>query len=723
MADVDIELTLQGGEVGDGGRRYEPGSTVQGWARLTPVGTVDCRRVVVRLEWHTEGRGDRDQGCADEVELASGPLSGPLVQSFTLTVPQMPWTYAGDYINIIWRVLVVVDIRLAFDIRAEAPIVAAPRRAGRLPPVPPRTNVPPDALPDGRESPSPSSGSPPPPDSTGQEDVLGLRIAAALIDLVLLSGLFVIMGVTVGETSTTGGFYVSLNGWWLVAFVALALLYYFILEAVSGQTVGKRVLGLRVSRAGERAPVGAVAVRTMLRVVDGLPVLYLVGFITMMATGARRQRVGDLAAGTSVVRTPVRHRGLALVALAVVVLAAAGLSVYRVNSPEGPHTYRAHGVSFKYPARWHIGGAETTARAGGAEVLWETAVGPSTKWDVIEVDAYRVNRPVTAQNIDAVIPEVESVTRQLFDQLGGAVQAGPEKITMAGLPAVRFRGTGTLDGSLVESIVVVAFSGTTEYSVNCQHTAARAAEVERACNQVVGSFQLRGGTNNASTNTVPTPTTSVTQTVQAPPASEPSSPPATTPETLQIGQAATVTMDGTDAAKLMVVSVKASTRPADEYGSPPQHRYFLTVEVRATALPSNSNGFDIGAIDFYALLGGSHFESDNGNALDAPGADNELYATLNAGESTSGTVVFDVPSKHGKSLTHLSTKAAQSPTGRSSPRQFTATAPIGYRAKARRRRHRPCRMRHLRITSPTGPAGGVRQAGTRRSDADHGHYA
>jgi hypothetical protein len=145
MADVDIELTLQGGEVGDGGRRYEPGSTVQGWARLTPEGTVDCRRVVVRLEWHTEGRGDRDQDCADEVELVSGPLSAPLDQSFTLTVPQMPWTYAGNYIDIIWRVLVVVDIPLAFDIKAEAPIVAAPRRAGRLPPVPPRTSVPPDA--------------------------------------------------------------------------------------------------------------------------------------------------------------------------------------------------------------------------------------------------------------------------------------------------------------------------------------------------------------------------------------------------------------------------------------------------------------------------------------------------------------------------------------------------------------------------------------------------
>jgi uncharacterized RDD family membrane protein YckC len=63
-------------------------------------------------------------------------------------------------------------------------------------------------------------------------------------------------------------------------FVALALLYYFALEAVTGQTVGKRLLGLRVSRRGERASVGAVAGRTLLRVVDWLRLLYLVGFLT-----------------------------------------------------------------------------------------------------------------------------------------------------------------------------------------------------------------------------------------------------------------------------------------------------------------------------------------------------------------------------------------------------------------------------------------------------------
>jgi hypothetical protein len=143
MATVDIELTLHGGEVHEGGRRYDPGSTVQGWARLTPEGTVNCRRVSARLEWHTEGTGDRDQGCASESEILNGPLAGPLVQSFTLTAPQQPWSYTGRYIHIIWRVVVAVDIQFAADITADEQIVVAPRRADKVPTVPPQTYVPP----------------------------------------------------------------------------------------------------------------------------------------------------------------------------------------------------------------------------------------------------------------------------------------------------------------------------------------------------------------------------------------------------------------------------------------------------------------------------------------------------------------------------------------------------------------------------------------------------
>jgi hypothetical protein len=37
---------------------------------------------------------------------------------------------------------------------------------------------------------------------------------------------------------------------------------------------------------------------------------------------------------------------------------------------------------------------------------------------------------------------------------------------------------------------VFAFNGTTEYAVSCLYTAGMAAEVGRACDQVVGSFQV-----------------------------------------------------------------------------------------------------------------------------------------------------------------------------------------------------------------------------------------
>jgi uncharacterized RDD family membrane protein YckC len=150
------------------------------------------------------------------------------------------------------------------------------------------------------------------PVPAGQEDVLGRRIAAALIDIALLFGLFVVLGLTIGESKTEGGSAsVSLNGAGAALYFALVLVYYFALEAAIGRTVGKLLLGLRVVRPdGGRPSVSAIAVRTLLRIVDWLPLLYLVGFISLLSTGPRRQRLGDLAAKTIVARTvPARRPG------------------------------------------------------------------------------------------------------------------------------------------------------------------------------------------------------------------------------------------------------------------------------------------------------------------------------------------------------------------------------------------------------------------------------
>jgi hypothetical protein len=70
----------------------------------------------------------------------------------------------------------------------------------------------------------------------------------------------------------------------------------------SGRTPGKRWNGLRVVRS-EGQPIGflASATRNLLRLIDWLPSAYLVGIVSILATG-KNQRLGDIVAGTVVVR-------------------------------------------------------------------------------------------------------------------------------------------------------------------------------------------------------------------------------------------------------------------------------------------------------------------------------------------------------------------------------------------------------------------------------------
>jgi uncharacterized RDD family membrane protein YckC len=69
-----------------------------------------------------------------------------------------------------------------------------------------------------------------------------------------------------------------------------------------GQTVGKRLLRLRVMDAeGLRLGFSQIVVRNLLRAVDNLPVFYMVGGLACYFS-TRAQRLGDLVAGTVVVR-------------------------------------------------------------------------------------------------------------------------------------------------------------------------------------------------------------------------------------------------------------------------------------------------------------------------------------------------------------------------------------------------------------------------------------
>src|SRR5260370_34305872 len=84
----------------------------------------------------------------------------------------------------------------------------------------------------------------------------------------------------------------------------LGVLYFAIPEAMFGASPGKLLMGLRVIRLdGRRLGIGSVIVRNVLKPVDFPPVLYLLGGVLVPAT-RRSQRLGDLAAGTTVLYRP-----------------------------------------------------------------------------------------------------------------------------------------------------------------------------------------------------------------------------------------------------------------------------------------------------------------------------------------------------------------------------------------------------------------------------------
>lgn len=91
----------------------------------------------------------------------------------------------------------------------------------------------------------------------------------------------------------------------VLLYFVVSIGYYILLEMLwRGQTLGKRMLKLRVIDAnGLKLKPSQFVLRNLLRFVDSLPLLYFVGGLCALMS-PRSQRLGDLAAGTVVVRLP-----------------------------------------------------------------------------------------------------------------------------------------------------------------------------------------------------------------------------------------------------------------------------------------------------------------------------------------------------------------------------------------------------------------------------------
>ncbi|MEO8953153.1 MAG: RDD family protein [Ktedonobacteraceae bacterium] len=120
---------------------------------------------------------------------------------------------------------------------------------------------------------------------------VGVRFLAVLIDSIIIAVVGGLLSFIFRDAPGLGGGIVGI----------LAIVYYIVMEATQGATLGKMALGLRVVKVnGSPISWTESIVRNLLRIIDGLFV-YLVGAIFVW-TSPLKQRLGDRAAQTVVIR-------------------------------------------------------------------------------------------------------------------------------------------------------------------------------------------------------------------------------------------------------------------------------------------------------------------------------------------------------------------------------------------------------------------------------------
>ncbi len=134
---------------------------------------------------------------------------------------------------------------------------------------------------------------------------LGSRALAQLVDLlvVALACVLILAVFTLSLPALTDAVRDAVAVALVIAIFLLFWGYFVACELLlQGQSPGKRLLGLRVvGRGGGAVDPLSSMIRNLLRYADFLPGMYGVGVISMLLS-PRSQRVGDLAAGTVVVR-------------------------------------------------------------------------------------------------------------------------------------------------------------------------------------------------------------------------------------------------------------------------------------------------------------------------------------------------------------------------------------------------------------------------------------
>lgn len=200
---------------------------------------------------------------------------------------------------------------------------------------------------------------------------IGSRFLAVLTDTLLIVLVYVVLSILAYVTDAGKSGIQAMDAqsttaqnWWAAAFIFLnfAMIwgYFALFETFwNGQTPGKRLLKIRVIKdSGRPVTLFEALARNLLRVIDYLPGMYLVGVITMLCNRSQK-RLGDLVAGTIVIHERAEEQPLLAVSAHQSRTFTAGLypeapAAARVGAPVGDEGIAADAVARLKPEDLHL---------------------------------------------------------------------------------------------------------------------------------------------------------------------------------------------------------------------------------------------------------------------------------------------------------------------------------------------------------------------------------
>ncbi len=133
---------------------------------------------------------------------------------------------------------------------------------------------------------------------------LGERMVARLIDMALFVAVLIFAVIITSLTRTGGTGYSAVMIGLLIIYALLYVFYDLLSETLmNGQSIGKRIMKVKViSLDGTQPTFGQYLLRWLFRLID-FSLTFQIGGLICVAVSDKHQRIGDIVAGTTLIKT------------------------------------------------------------------------------------------------------------------------------------------------------------------------------------------------------------------------------------------------------------------------------------------------------------------------------------------------------------------------------------------------------------------------------------